>query len=67
MDQIGEQRVTQALKDMGHAKKIAKLEEALKPHKDTITAKPGYLPAWQEAARELAPAVAEFYLLHPET
>jgi hypothetical protein len=65
-DHPGEQRSTQEYREMGHTKKIAKLEEALKLYIDTITTRPGYLPAWQDAARNLAPAVAGFFLVDSE-
>jgi hypothetical protein len=62
-DQPGLIRSTNEYRDQGQGTKIDALNTAIQKHKAVLTAKPGYLPAWRDAARDLAPAVAAFYIL----
>jgi len=65
-DRPGLIRATNEYRNMGHTQKIDTLKSLLIQHKDVLTAQPGYLPAWQDTARKLAPAVAAFFQVQPE-
>ncbi len=59
----GSKKANQEYRSWGHGEKIDALEAAIQKTQKVLMIRPGYLPAWREAARDLAPAVAKFFVL----